>query len=174
MPAVTVLDIVGFLSPHAARVLSTVKLVSHASPDGVWMAFMHPLLHAAPGMIYHGGPHAVGSVWDIVDTQGRTVVQADILAGMHAHGCWGFCQFSDTTIHVWWAGTTPIIKRLALVAHELEHLAGRYFKRQKADPRELEERRCDLSGAVAAKAYELVCLSPLSGVNSNDNNAIIR
>ncbi len=69
---------------------------------------------------------------------------------------WGFAEPKKGIIHLWVGKGVKRVQLMAFVAHELEHLVYGHQSSWKVTGLDREERRCDLTGAIAARTSEIV------------------
>jgi len=94
---------------------------------------------------------AAGDSGSLIFTDGSEMTEADVLSKIEAQGHWGFCDETESCIHVWFAPDASLETRIAVYAHELAHL----FKDEldQCEDHE-EEERSDLIAEIAIIAYE--------------------
>jgi hypothetical protein len=135
---------VGQLAERTEKVLETFRVVKHKSARETYLEWLRPMMEACeetdPNQLLMNGD----------------ITPDDAIAGMELQGFWGFAWFHESEVHAWVHPRTSRRQLLVFLAHEIEHLvyphqAGWRIK----DRMMLEERRCDLTGVIALRAYEV-------------------
>lgn len=133
-------ELVASLSPAVVKKLNALKFVRHKSARSLWLYNLQPMMdeigETDPNTMLLGGEFTADQMIENIEWM----------------GFWGFAEPKKNQIHCWWKRGVCQEQLLALIAHELEHIARKH-SRFRGD---FEERRCDLTGAIAAKAWQLL------------------
>lgn len=89
-------------------------------------------------------------IWHKTPTEIYELYPETPIEKMVSHGCWGFTDVSNETIHLWKSPSCPLEKVIEVVGHELGHLTGTTL-----DNRDDEEERAGEYGEVAMNAYRI-------------------
>ena len=130
-------DYVATLSPAANRRLTAARLVTHRTTRSLYREFLRPIMKEAretdANQLLLGGRLNFDDVVEMIDNM----------------GFWGFAEPSTGKIHCWWKPRIGQRQLMAFVCHELEHVVSRCRTKD-------EENRCDLTGAIAVRAMQLL------------------
>ena len=130
-------EFVAQLSTAACRRLDKAHLMRHPTAGRLYLEFLKPMME------------------DIGETDADQLLLAgqynfeETVSIIETMGFWGFAHPATGVIHCWWNSHCPRRQLVAFVCHELEHIVA------SCRPKD-EEKRCDLTAAIAVRAMELL------------------
>lgn len=140
----SLLPLVGQLASRTEKALETFRIVKHDSARAIYLEDLRPFME----MCNETDPNQLLLNGHITPDQA--------VEGLEDQGFWGFANPSVNEIHAWVTPTTSRRQLLVFLAHEIEHLVYRHQSAWKSKDRMMiEERRCDLTGVIALRAYEM-------------------